>query len=543
MEERLKYLPDKIETWLKQLLLSERAEFYLLYSIDKEFLSPVFSIEIRESTIDRIPIFKRQGYLILDKEYADIIAKNIQQIAFDCISSNNYTVNGLTNYLLFVDRMGNIPDTMRYDMLVEFCRSIPKTDLIKVISNLLELFNKEYKFSQSITQKLSISEWEDLFLHLDYFSPFDNPISLLRTVINSSPSDIDLINITDTLLPDPRVALFHYGIDLSSIQEITLLKYLKENPDQTTFYAALIIHEAHTKPGFAGKELIQFLICDDWNNVGKYYFRKTYAGFRKQLRGELKQLIEQELSSFVLREISEDSISHNIIAEFEWPTDFVSFGGLIVQAEEQKIEMSFSKSTIENLALALASACIDTEKNLQNFISNQRNSYNHWPQDPFDLKVQYIYSYIMWSVHTASDDTWKLVLTNFKNLFHSLKTLLYGSFSANHLALEISNHLLCVLFSFPKFSEGSIQNSNRFEELLDLFIKLVGVQWVHFTERNDLVWDFKNHRSGYPDMRLLYVLKRLQDTPQIYSSLIEPIRGTIKSYATIDWPIEKEKES
>lgn len=540
MEERLRYLPAKIETWLKQLLLSETAQFYLLHNIDKEILAPIFSIEIREYRGDRSPLEKRQGYLILDEKDKDVITKSIQQVALECILSNKFTGNGLTNYLLFVDRLGNIPDTMRYDMLVEFCHSIPNTDLIKVVSNLLELFNKEYKFSQSTTQKLSLNEWEDLFLHLDYLSPFDNPFSLLRTVINSSPSDIDLINITETLLPDPRVALFHYGIDLNSIQEIPLLKYLKENPDQTTFYATLIIH-ADTKPGFAGKELMQFLICDDWNTVGKYYFRKTYAGSRKQFRGELKQLIEQELSSFVLREISEDLISNNIIAEFEWPTDFVSFGGLIVQAEEQKIEMSFSKSTIENLALAFASICTNTEKNLSEFISNRKNSYHHWPQDPFDLKVQYSYSYIMWSIHIASDDTWKQVLANFKRLCHSLKALLYGSFSANRLGLEISDNLLCILFSFPKFTEDSIQNT-RFEELLDLFINLVGIQWVHFTERNDLIWDYKNHKSGYPDMRLLYVLKRLQDTPQIYSALIEPFRSSIKSYSTIDWPIEKEKE-
>ncbi len=538
MEEGLKYLPSHFIKWFRNLLQAETAHFYLLHNIDADALAPVFQVQVSQAPPRRAAIKKRQGFLVLEKNEAPMIVEEVLRITEMNISTRQYSISGLVNCLLFFDRLGSIPDELKQDSILRICELVPAEDYPIVLNTLSSLYNEHFEFSQNLPNgSLSVKEWDHLFQTLDYLDAFDSSISLLRLVLNASPSETNFVRVIKNLSPDPRAGLFHYGVDLTRIREQDVMEQLREQPIEASFYASLIGHSYSSKVPFLTQQLTQYLVRENWDTIGKYFFRKIYSGNKIQAREDVVKLIEDDVAAFLISEVSNETSPKNVIARLNWPVDFIAFGGWANQCHQRRIEVTFSKTTTEHLASAFCTILTETRKDLDDFLSKQKIIYDSWPHDPFALNVQHAYAYLMFSVFLCEEDQWRKIMDAFRTLCYELKTLFYGSYSASHLGTQLSNHILSQLLSFPESPTIEVQNGNRLTELLSTFSELVGCQWIHFTEQDDLIWNYENHKASYADMNLLYVMKRLQETPGPYVILVRPFRDFVPKFSTITWPL------
>jgi len=103
--------------------------------------------------------------------------------------------------------------------------------------------------------------------------------------------------------------------------------------------------------------------------------------------------------------------------------------------------------------------------------------------------------------------------------------------------LNLSNILLCLLLTYPNINEGEVINQGKLDELTQLFINIIGFQWIQFVERNDLIWDYEKHVTNYSEANLLYIIKRLKEIPEPYHDMVERLKLKIREESTTKWPI------
>jgi hypothetical protein len=537
MEERLRYISSEFQNWLEQLLNSNEIDFFLLHKLNQiqDLVSP-FTIEIRDAPLSRkIPIKKSQGYLLFEKGNVDLIANDFLHFGLYCIHEKKYTPKGIVNYLILVDRLGSLTDDKQYQITKDLCLAIPLIQYEKIVLELIIIFNKEYLFDNVDKTFLSCKDWEDLFLSTQYLEHFDNPIDLLRQAINFRISEIPLIEIIHKLAPDPRAALLEYGINLDYLKEIDVLDYLNKNESECTFYGALIVDEYNHKPSFLGKKLASFLIKEKWVLVGGFLFNKIYNKSRRRMNEETKEVLVKEIDGLFLHEFS-NRTERTIFANFVWPSDFLSLGGWLNHIKEVEINISFSQTFISELSTSVSALFLNIKNSIPDFIAEKQKAYNFY-NDPFDLNVLHINTYLMWATMLSQDREWNQIKKAFKTLCYEIKKLYYGSYTANHLALTLSNNLLCLLLTYPAFEEQKLIGEERLIELIKSYSDIIGYQWIHFAEQDDLIWDYENHKPNYSDANLLYILKRLKEHPTEYQNITDILKTKIKEVSTTLWPV------
>ena len=487
------------------------------------------------------PIKKRQGYLSFINKEDESIVEALTTEANKFISAQKYTIHGLTNYLILVDRLGSLTDSDQYDILFDTCQKILKEDYLKILEELIIVLNEEYSFSNNHeNSKPTYKEWENLFHRIQYVERFDDPVELLRRVFRFRINEIPILNLLKKIKPDVRVALFDYGINLNTVSSPDMLLHIQDK-DEATFIAAYIFNDAASFPTFMEDDIANLFIKENWDIIGKYFFVRIFSGKKRQLNEETNRFFTKQIDNFLKCQFTDENTIDKIILQFDWPEDFAALGGWLIGIHENQngANLSFNKSFINNLATSFSQKLSDINNQLPSYISNRQNLYHIWFSDVFDLKTQYVTGYIMWSFLNVEDSISRKLIDEFKNLCFEIKGLYYGSFQANHLAQKLSNYLLCLILSYPKFEDERIKNEDRLEELISIFNKTIGSQWVIFTERNQLIWKQNLNDITYSDNELLFITKRLSNIPKIYAKRISNLLNLIEKEATVDWQLKK----
>lgn len=538
MEERLNYITVEFQRWLSSILLSKKVDIFILYELrDENILLPPFEVQITPRNNARYsPIEKVQGYLITKGISDHEVCKELLTIGKDTIKFKRYTPSGLANFLILIDRLGSIPDSKQHEMIKAICEMIPLKSYKLMLNALIDEFNGVYKLNKRKGILQSISYWEDLFFSIQYLDHFDNPIGLLAGVIHYRSADTDILAVLSKLDADPRAALLEYQVDLSEIKEVTLLSLLKEKPSECAFWSAVIFEESSNKPSFLGKKLVAYLIDEKWDEIGKFIFRKVYINTKRDLNTDTRSIFCQHFDSFLSKQLVRDFNTPTIISKFSWNEDFLALGGWLMEFQEEHKEVSWNKQFPRDLAGSFAQRISAIKTSLPGYISEKENMSSIWFLDTFDIKSQYILSYITWALLLCEEDIWEKVIREFKKLLFELKLLFYGSYTSVRLAKEIANHMLTLLLSYPGFDKD-VSKEKRLWELFQAFEDIIGMQWVYFVEREKIVWGNSKYEPSFGEGEILYILKRLKDVPKEYTSVIEKFNKMIDRNSTTLWPI------
>src|SRR5690606_38098587 len=101
-------------------------------------------------------------------------------------------------------------------------------------------FNQEYSYSKKKSSaSLTPKEWEDLMFQVQYLDHIHDPLSVLRWIAEFGQKHINILELLTKLKPDPRSAFVEYGVQLG-FNSGQLLNLLKEHPEETAFFSALI---------------------------------------------------------------------------------------------------------------------------------------------------------------------------------------------------------------------------------------------------------------------------------------------------------------
>ncbi|HLY69176.1 MAG TPA: hypothetical protein VKR53_05575 [Puia sp.] len=538
MDKGLNIISPDFQTWIELLFNSTRVDLFLLYELEssKIDIAP-FEIIIRQALRGNQIIRKPQGYLTFENVDQKTVANEFLLLGQFRIQKESYTIQGLANYLILIDRLGSLPDSLQFEIKKKLCSVVPKEDWEPLVMEFVRSFNTEYKYSHLNKEYLSFPEWENLFFSLQYFDHLDNPISLLRNIINFWNSKIQLINIIQALFPDPLAALFEYGIPLDSLIEEEILDHLKIHEKQGPFFGVLIVEEYNYKPRFLGKDLVDFLIKDQWGTVGKFLFRKIYNTSKRNLNEETKLLLQEQFDTWLTKYFWTQSKSP-LLKDFTWPDDFLALGGWIQHVAADDLQLKLGDQFIQELAVSVSEKFRELNEKIPDFIAGNKSSHHFLTDNPFDTKAVFINTYFVYSVMTCENKNWLKVTQGFDSLCHKIKLLYYGSYKANRLALDLTNDLLCLILTYPKFDNDETRGADRISSLIEKFIDILAFQWIWFSEREDLIWNFSEHHSNYADSSLLYIIKRMNEPPQAYINIVSPLKLKIQEIATVKWPVD-----
>ncbi len=537
MEEKLIHIKPELENWLKEILLMDTSTFFVLYLLrDKQIIDD--SIELKfYSDIRRrsSPIKKDLGFLLFKSDQNGEIKKEILSIIFNALEFNKYTTSGLVNILILIDRLGSMHDEFQYDITKEVLNKLSDGQRKQIIEILIGHFNKEYHFSQQERKKnLTCEEWDNLFFTLQYVERFNNPIDLLRRIINYS-NNVDLVDLMNKLHPDPRTALCEYGLNFNSISEQEVLDFLHKVPEEVTFYAAFILDEFKNKPTFVGESLLNFLVTEHWSSAGKYYFLRAVSKPRTPINENTKDLITRVIDKYLRIQFSSPDSRFEVFRNFSWPDDYLALGGwLLYIHKDGEPDFDLDQKFQNQLAISFTKTLSEIMDELPLCFSDSMKSYRIWFTDLFDDRVQYSQSYIQWSILQCSSENFEEYHKQFKNLCYSIKELYYGSYSSNHLAQKLANNLLGLTLAYPTIQT---ENLKREEQLLKTFNDTILYSWVIYTEREDQVWQSEKKPSGQADVELYNVLQRLRKPSEIYFQVVSEFKDKIAEHSTIKWPI------
>ncbi len=547
MEEGVIYRDPVFIEWLKSVLNAEHADMFLLYGLEarnQELLC--CHVTFSTGTHRRIPIEKTRGFLNFDKTSSSLVAQELLSFFTDSTKEQRFTSAGIINYLLMIDCIGTF-STEQYELSRNVCARIPETTFKGVIQEGVKLFNKNYKVDHSSnTIVASVKHWQDLFVKLDYLEPFDDPIGVMQVLFGAAPLKVNILEAMSDMKPDSRAAVVHHGFDWSVIREKDLVRHLKNKPGDLNFFAAVVIDQSGGRldTGFSalmGADAVKVLVTRDWLNVGRLLFRAFYAGSRKKINSEISQRLEAELDKYLIGELEKENRStDDLIKTLVWPTDFIAFGGWLLKL--RSIDVKPGGIWLEDLCDELVKLFRMTRREFKGYVNESKHVYSEWPQDPFDLKVISLYTYLHWAIRSDTEAHWKSVKKEFTSLCHELKVHYYASFNSAHLALQISNCLLCILLSYPEESDDEVPDFSRISIHLDSFVDILGLPWVVMMERDSMVWDKANREPSFSDMDVLYILRRLSAAPASYKQHIERFKNQIKERATIDWPFDVKVE-
>ncbi len=536
--------------WLSGIIGARQPDLFLLREF--EAIKPVLlhcKIELKNGRPGRkIPIRQPQGYLIFEKSTSEEVAQQLLSFFDEAIQTQQTTPAGILNFLLLVDRIDSFVNSDTYDLSRNVCARIPEELYQAVIDQGVKLYNKEYHLDSSKKPKvLSVKEWLDLFLRFEYLEPFDNPIDVMRILISSSPPNVKVLDVLSEMKPDPRTAVVNHGFSWSAISEKDLVRYVKKNPDDLRFFAAVVLDQSEGRPEnslvtLIGTDAAKALVTTDWLRTGRFLFRSAYAGARKKMNSEISKRIEEALDEFLLDELKHNTRSaESLIKTFDWPQDFIAFGGWI--ARERSGDSDFGSAWVSDLSDAVVELFRSTISDIRQYVSDSKNRYSMWPQDPFELKTTMLFTYLNWSILIESEEQWKRVSKEFKNLCYELKNHYYASRRGSGLALQISNSILGILLSYPKVDRVEGLQLDRMSVLLGSFADIIGLQWVRAMERDSMVWDFSARQPSFGDMDVLYIIKRLSDVPEMYVPFVSEFKNQIRLSATITWPFDLQDES
>jgi hypothetical protein len=539
MDKGLKIISLDLQTWIESLFNSTQVDLFLLHKLEssKIVISP-FEIIIRQRFKQNHIIKKPQGYLIFKDIDPKEVGNEFLLLGQFHIREKLYTIPGLANYLILIDRLGSLTDSLQFEIKKELCSEIPIGDWKPLVMEFIHCFNAEYKYSNiKNKENTSFSEWENLFFSIQYLDHSDNPISLLRNIINFGSPKIHLINIIHELFPDPLAALFEYGIQFDELTEKEVLDHLKIYENESTFFGVLIVEEYNYKPGFLGKELADFLSKDKWSTVGKFLFRKIYNNLKRNLNEETKKLLQEQFDKWLTNYFSTKSDSP-LLKDYTWPNDFIALGGWIQHAVDGDLELIIGDQFIQELINSVSKKLKKLNDHIPDFIASEKNAHHFLLDNPFETKAVFINTYFVYSLMICEDEDWQELLQRFASLCHKIKLLFYGSYKANRLALDLTNDLLCLILTYPKFENDEIRGANRLSSLIKKFIDILAFQWIWFSEREDLIWNFSEHNSNYSDANLLYIIKRMNEAPEAYISIVTPLKVKIQEMGTVKWPID-----
>lgn len=539
MEKKLVHIKPLLENWLREVLLTDRSTLFILYllkdrKIEDETIELKFYPDERRRSS---PIKKDLGFLLFEKNKDGEVEQEVLSIFFDALENEKYTINGIVNYLILIDRLGSIHDEFQYNMTKEVLIKLKPAEQIQVIDVLIEQFNQDYHFSQhKNNEKLTCEEWDRLFFTLQYVERSNNPIDLLRRVINYSIEKVDLIGLIDKISPDPRAALCEYGVKFNSVSEQEVLSFLRKSPEEVTFYAALILDELQNKPPFVGEELISFLVKEHWQTSGKYYFLKAVSKPRTQINESTKDLITRVIDQYLRSEFSSPDSKYDVFENFSWPDDYLALGGWLLYIHKDGLpDFEFDKKFQDELTLRFSKTISEIIDEIPLCFGNSMKSYNIWFNDLFDDRVQYAQAYMQWSILQCSPENFEEYHKQFKNLCHSIKKLYYGAYTANHLAQKLADNLLGLTLAYPTIRTEDLE---REKQLLDTFNDLILYPWVVYTERKDQVFSPEKKPSGYGEAELYNVLERLRNPQELYKDIVSDFKDKIAENSTITWPIK-----
>ena len=537
MEDKLKYIPLELNHWIRELLLSEKANFYLLHSLkDKNILGDTAEITHIEKVYYRSSALKNsQGYLTFKTRDNEEVRKEFISIVFDAIENKNYTIEGLLNLLILIDRLGSLYDEQQYNMTLQVIDKIPKVEHPLLTNAFVELFNKDYNFSNSEKKTpLTCQDWDDLFFSIQYIDRLSNPIDLLRRTLKKMLIGMERLSCLSKLKPDPRSALLEYGFELDNITEEDVIRFLKQNPHEITFIAAYILDEFNKKPAFVGQNLARYLIEEHWLTVGKYFFRKAISKSRGAVNEETKNILINVLDSYFKKQFSSPAERYVVFDSFSWPDDYLALGGWLLYINRNgKPDFEFDNKFYEELTVVFSQTLNKISDEISFSFSDSQKSHNIWLSDIFDARSQYVLAYLQGSILVCSQSNFDLFHKQFKNLCFQIKELYYGSYQANHLAQKLSNNLLGLIFSYPGVDK---EKTGRAKELLHTFSELILYSWVVYSERDKTIW-LKTEETDYVGAELRFVIARLKKPPESYQELISYFKSKIAEYSTVKWPI------
>lgn len=538
MAEKLIHIKPDLENWLKEILLSDRSTFFILYLLkDREIDFETIELKFYSDTRRRSSPIKRDlGFLIFKSNQNSEIEREFLSVIFEALEHNSYSIHGLVNYFILIDRLGSLHDEFQHNMTLEVLKKLSGGQLKQIIEILIDQFNKEYHFSQHKTKKaLTCEEWDELFFTLQYVERFNNPIDLLRRIINYSNNAIDLVESIGKLYPDPRVALCEYGLNFNSISENRVLEFLRRTPEEITFCAALILDEFQVKPSFAGEKLISFLIKDNWETSGKYYFLKAVSKPRTQINESTKDAITRVIDQYLRAQFSSIDSKYEVFQNFSWPDDYLALGGwLLYIHKDDEPDFDFNQEFQNKLTLCFTNTLSEIIETIPLCFSDSMQSYRIWFTDLFDDRVQYAQGYMQWSILHCSQETFEEYHKQFKNLCYSIKELYYGSYTANRLAQKLTNNLLGLTLAYPTIQPDNI---DRERKLLNTFTEIILYPWVIYTEREDQVSNPERKPSGHSEVELYNVLERLRKPHELYNEVVSEFKNKISENSTITWPI------
>jgi hypothetical protein len=538
MEKGIKILSWEFQEWLANLLQSVSSDLFLVYQMsDDNIIKNPFSIKINQNhTGRRFPIKKPQGYLLVDKGYEDVIAKDLVTFGLIKIRQKSYTASGLANYLILIDRLGSLPDDMKYSAIKELCYSIQIEDYEQMLHALIATFNENYHFPGVNESPLLFTDWENLLQSCQYIEPINNPIDFLRNLINFRILEIKVLEYIHALLPVPRCALIEYYNNLLQVSEESVVAFLHSNNSECTFIGALITSDYTIKPSFLGEKLASLLIIDKWEIVGKYYLRKTHGEYGNKINDELKTLFNKQIDHFLIEEFTTKA-KIVTLTKFEWPSDYYAFGGWLTHIEDCQGSIIFRSNFFTELAKSFRKILEDTKNVLPKVLVDDLRPISLWFTDPFDPKVQTVSTYFNWAVLLCKEEHWNKFQKTFMDFCFEIKKLFYGSYTSNNLGLDLANMILGVLLTYPKIDKNVGKNFIRIDKLFQIFAESIGVQWVVFSERKEVIWNQEKSSSIYDDARLMYVIKRLENFPEMYLESVNRIKVTVFEEGTIKWPI------
>ncbi len=535
MGKELKYITPELKDWLEKLLMSSKSSFYILYDLQNVVLPfEIVKLDIKKEMHYRSsPLKLNQGSLSFTNKETKEIETEFSFFFRQIIDAKKYSVSGLVNYLVLLDRLSSLYDQQHYDLTKKVLDGLNKETYVAVIEGLVNLFNRDYQFSQSNdSEYLSSLEWEDLFFSIQYMDRMNNPIDILRRSINFRIQDLSLLKVITDLKPDPRSALLEYGINTDLLTENEVISFLEQKPKEITFISAYIIDEFAKKPLFADRDLLSYLITVFWETSGKYFFQRAVNRSRNTINEDTKKLLIQELDNYLKKQFSNQK-ENSILANFSWPDDYLALGGWFMYLSKQENDYHFEKEFYDNLTLSVSGQISEMVNELK-FFNDTQKSNNLWFSDIGDPRAQYVTGYIHFSIMQCSQENFNLFSKNFKELSFAIKQLYYGSYSANLLARRLSNCILSVCLAYCSIP---IEAQSRVIVLLRTFNEILLYPWVVQTEREEVIWNNKEEIRSYADADLNFILKKLREPRENYIDSVSVLKTQITKYATINWPI------
>lgn len=534
----------KLKKWMVKLFNSSELNLYILHDLKEQgILTDEYDISISKRESYRSVIKKSIGYLVVKDNVQFDYLGAIFSLAISQIESKNYTIEGLVNFLVLYDSIDVVGEAreLKESNHKKICLSINDIEYKKVVESLVKLLNSVIIFGNTnSSEQYTFQGWLDLMHSVDYLEHFDNPVDILRDCIFIREKDSDLIQVIKLATPHLRVLLFEYGIDLDNINEKDVLEHIQSNNDEASFYAALIIDNINSIPKFLDDKLFDALVVERWDDIGRHIFRRVFTGNR-QMNDQTKEFFSKHINGWFVNIFSTET-ADNIIGKFEWPGDYLAFGGWLHEYSDERNKddenVVFDGKLIQGLVDGFKNVLQNTRKKIPNYIANHRIFYNSWFTNPEDVKTIYIQTYIVWSMMISKEEDWKDIKKDFEKLCYELKVTYYGSYTARRLVRDISNHFLALIFTYPEFKDGKIEGGERIKELLQIFCSIVGMQWVTYTERENFIWDSENSQPNFTDVDIHYLFARIKGLPDVYTEVYCDFIHNIETLSTTPWPIK-----